>query len=176
MMTTRSDSADGRANALPEVRTRKLDVMLGTAAYPVGRFAMQLFAHLGRRARHQRIRRDVHMARYNAERGNDRALTNFALVQQNGVHADQRTPANQTALEDRTVTDRDFVLDDGRSPRAHVQHTIVLDAGARADPNAVIGMVAAQDRTKPDTGFFTDLDFADQHGGRCQEGGRMVSR
>src|SRR5688572_24737968 len=37
-------------------------------------------------------------------------------------------------------------------------------------------MVAAQDRTKPDTGFFTDFDIADQHGGRCQEGGRMDPR
>ena len=59
------------------------------------------------------------------------------VFQKYHVHADDGAALDQWAFHDGAVTDGAVVFDDGRR-FAGVDHAIVLNAGARADPDGIV--------------------------------------
>src|SRR6185312_15698742 len=66
-------------------------------------------------------------------------------------------------------SDRAVITDDCGMVVTDMQHGVILDRGAGADANRPV--IRPDHDTKPDAGFLTDLNVADQDGGRCDKSG-----
>src|SRR6201999_3923150 len=85
-------------------------------------------------------------------------------VEHHGVTADERPVLDRAVLHRHAVADRAVVADGRPAVPAHVNDGVVLNAGPRADPDRAV--VAPYDDAEPDARLLTNLNVADQHGGR----------
>jgi hypothetical protein len=85
-----------------------------------------------------------------------------ALSFHHRVHSDQRVLLNDAPMQHRAMPDVTALVDQRIVPRKRVQHTGVLDIGARTDVEAA--EVAAQRCRRADVTVGTDNHVADQHG------------
>lgn len=82
-------------------------------------------------------------------------------MQHHGGIADERAVLDLASLEVHEVADHAVIADDRRIDGGCVQDTVVLDAGPLADDD--LAVIAAQDRSGPDTAVSPDRDRADDH-------------
>src|SRR5579875_1483399 len=120
-------------NPLGDVAARQVDVLFGRDFDPALGLALDRLFHLRGRARGQYVIGNLHAFADDAARGDQRAFTDHAPVEQNGVAADERVPLHVAIFHHGGMTDR-YVVVDARELR-DVNDGVVLNRGARADAN-----------------------------------------
>src|SRR5690606_37287572 len=118
--------------------------------------------HLGRRAHHQGIVRDLHAFRHQSVGADNAIAAYLGAVQYHRVHADQGVVADGAAMQHDFVADRDVLADFHRHARIHVQHRVFLHIAVVADLDDIV--IRADHHAKPDTGVFTQHHGPDQGG------------
>jgi hypothetical protein len=120
----------------------------------------------------ERARRKFLLLGHERPRSHDRVFADFRAIEQERAHPDQDAVVNRAAMQDGRMADRYLVADGGAVRAAHhVNHRVVLDVGAAANPDGV--HVAPDHDVHPDTALLTDFHVPDDLGTLIDEGALM---
>ena len=104
--------------------------------------------------------RNDHPLRHQRTGSDDAVFADDTVIQQGGVHSDQRTVAHRAAVDDGTVPHGDVSANVYPAAHITVQHGVVLHIAALAHRQGSV--VAPQDRAVPDRRAGLEHHVADQ--------------
>src|SRR5918994_2643542 len=149
-------------------------VLAGGHLDPPRGASFELFLDLRRHPGGQDLRRYLLVLADHALRGEHRPTPDSRPIQDDAPHPDEGPIPDLTPLQKREVPDGYVRPDRGRQLLVGVDHTVVLDAGARADDDAV--EVASQNGPEPDARPVFDRHVSDEDRGRRDESAGMYPR
>lgn len=126
----------GVADVVAAVRSRLFERFGGRVLDPAGVPNRDGLADPGRRAGRHDACRHVVVHPYDTACRNHAILAHDRAVEHDGVTAHERTVFDRAVVQDRAVTDRDVVADDGGPSARCVDDCVVLD-GVRAPTRTV---------------------------------------
>src|SRR5574341_1316125 len=129
--------------------------------------AVEFFLDSSRDTGSQRTGRNPHPFGRHTAGSQYGLLADCGVMQDDGVHADQRAVFHHAPFQHGAVPNRYVIPDERDAAFWDMQGSIVLHIAAA--PNDDATMIAAHDCAIPDTCPFSNLHVADDHGGGCNK-------